>query len=305
MPLVWGLTKELTRWLTPDKLRTLNDSWRSHGSGHTNAVIEDFASVIARTDLHYESMLGYLETQYRRHSMPSQEYHALYSWLVEMVYFILYYRHVNNGTYICRNLPYYDGLAALAARNNPLWIFSLNHDLIVECLAAAHKLPLNCGFTEERVSLPRRNAAGQIVGFIAAEVLTGEHLKNSAMPFLRHGQEGVNLLKIHGALDVFAFRDGKDLLKILPLGEGVDGVLAAIRAANEELVYRDPGAPERAVKATNEIAYADEAGEMQFLRRSLLAGAYKFDQRWSQVVPLRLLEHFKSNINPKGTFYAA
>jgi hypothetical protein len=85
MPLVWDLTTELTRWLTPEKLRTLNGSWRSQGGRQPDEVIEDFASVIARPDLHYESMLGYLETQFRRHSSPSQQYHALYSWLVEMV----------------------------------------------------------------------------------------------------------------------------------------------------------------------------------------------------------------------------
>ena len=49
--------------------------------------------------------------------------------------------------------------------------------------------------------------------------------------------------------------------------------------------------------ATNEIVYTDEKGEMQFLRRSLLAGAYKFNPRTSQVLPLPLLKHFRSNIN--------
>jgi hypothetical protein len=297
MPLVWDLTTELTRWLTPEKLRTLNGSWRSQGGGHPDEVIEDFASVIARPDLHYENMLGYLETQFRRHSSPSQEYHALYSWLVEMVYFILYYRHANNGEYIRRSLDFYSGLATLATQNRPLWVFSLNHDLIVECLAAALNLPLNSGFTDERVSFPRRDSEGQLIGHLEAEVLPGDVLENSAMPFLQHGQNGLNLLKIHGALDVFAFRDGKDLLKLLPLGDGVDGVLAALRSANEELVYKHAMAPGQAVKTTNEITYADETGEMQFLRRSLLAGAYKFDKRRSQVIPLRLLDHFRSNIN--------
>jgi hypothetical protein len=32
MPLVWGLTAELKAWLTPAKLRELNESWRSRRS---------------------------------------------------------------------------------------------------------------------------------------------------------------------------------------------------------------------------------------------------------------------------------
>jgi hypothetical protein len=55
--------------------------------------------------------------------------------------------------------------------------------------------------------------------------------------------------------------------------------------------------PDRVVKSTNEITYADDEGEMQFLRRSLLAGAYKFDSRMSQVLPFRVLDSFRANIN--------
>jgi hypothetical protein len=36
---------------------------------------------------------------------------------------------------------------------------------------------------------------------------------------------------------------------------------------------------------------------MQFLRRSLLAGAFKFDDRREQVLSRRFLEQFRSNIN--------
>ena len=124
-------------------------------------------------------------------------------------------------------------------------------------------------------------------------MLPGDQLERSGMPFFRKGTRGINLLKIHGALDVFTFRDGKDLLKILPLGKGVDALVQALRSTNEELLYR----PQLPVGATNEIIYADKMGEMQFLRRSLLAGAFKFDSRSTQVLPRRLLEHFQSYIN--------
>ena len=290
MPLVWDLTTKLKTWLTPEKLRSFNESWRSQGGGYSDAVIDDFVGILSRSDLHYENVLGYLETQFMRRS----EYHHLYAWLVQMVYFILYYRHINNADYLRRNLKYFSGLSAFADANKPLWIFSLNHDLIIECLATTmDDLPLSAGFTSEVVCLPRRDQKGTITGHLRAAVLPGSDLEQSGMPFLRHGTRGINLLKIHGALDVFTFRDGKDLLKILPIENSVDGVLNALRATNEELNYL----PENPVIATNEIAYADEMGEMQFLRRSLLAGAYKFNPRSSQVLPRPLLKHFGSYIN--------
>lgn len=295
MPLACGLTTELTNWFTPEKLRSLNESWRSRGGGYPDRIIDDFTSVLSRSDQDYESLLGYLEVQFkRRHSRESlsQEYHGLYSWLVDLVYHLLYFRHINNVDYIQRNLAYYDGLSVFVDQNRPLWVFSLNHDVIIECLSIRKGIPLNSGFTDEVVDLPRRNQRGAVIGQLSAAVLPGHHL-DSGMPFFPPGTLGINLLKIHGALDIFTFRDGKDLLKILPLGNGFDGPLKALQSTNEELVYR----PDVPVRPTNEIAYADQSGELQFLRRSLLAGAFKFDSRSSQVLPQRLLKHFRSYMN--------
>jgi hypothetical protein len=297
MPLVGELTSDLNRWLTPDKLRELNTGWRAQGGGHPEAVIDDIANVIVLPHLHYEAVLGYLETQYRRAATTpahGQHYHGLYAWLVELVYHLLYFRHVDHLKYIENNIRFLEGICRLATQNAPLWVFSLNHDLMVECLAAHCGVPLCCGFSNEKVELPLRKPSGEKTGVLRAEVLQGEQVDRGPMAFLAHGSSGINLLKIHGALDVFTFRDGKDLLRILPAEQSIKGVLSSLRAANEQLIYVDAGG---AWKVTNEIAYADDAGEAQFLRRSLLAGAYKYDKRVGQVLPVRLLEHFKSNIN--------
>ena len=60
------------------------------------------------------------------------------------------------------------------------------------------------------------------------------------MPFFQLGISGINLFKIHGALDVFTFRDGKDFMKLVPLQPTVAGVIDAMRAANEELLFVVP-----------------------------------------------------------------
>ena len=292
MPLISGLTRELTNWLTPEKLKSLNQTWRAGRLGFSDAIIDDVTSVLTRSDQHYESMLGYLETQYMRRHATSESYHQLYSWLVEMVYWLLYSRHLNNIDYIENRLEYYAGLSELTERNRPLWVFSLNHDLLVECLAWRIGCSLRAGFTEKTVSLPMRDENGNVTGYLQAEVLSGKSLEDTAMPFFQGGTHGINLLKIHGALDVFTFRDGKDLLRILPAVNTVRGQLESLRDVNEKLVTQPTP-----VSATNEIIYYDRQDEMQFLRRSLLAGAYKFDQRTLQVLPRQLLRHFESYIN--------
>lgn len=297
MPLVSGLTTEIKNWLTGEKLRSLNDSWRSLGGGYHEETINDFAAVLSRPDLHYENLLGHLEIQYRRRLPRSDEFHALYSWLVEIVYHLLYFRHINNIDLIKSSLSNYKGLSNLAHQNNPLWVFSINHDLVIESLAIQLGIPLSSGFTDKIVSFPRRNQQGEIIGQLTAEVLPRDHLESSSMSFFHTGTFGINLLKIHGSLDVFAFRDGNDLAKIKPLSESADGYLEALRATNEELQYQ----PKIPIRALNEIVYTDDTGEMQFLRRSLLAGAFKFDSKNSQVLPHRYLQFFKSYIDNLGS----
>lgn len=297
MPLVWELTVEIKHWLTPEKLRLLNQGWRSQGGGYSDSVIEDLVTVLLMKNLHYESILGYLETQYRRHHTRQQEYHGLYSWLVELVYRLLYFRQINNNRYFDQILRHYEGIHALAEQNFPLWVFSLNHDLIIEAIAARFSIPLHCGFSANVVTFPRRSTLGKKQGELRAEVLTKQDLENGAMYFPNPGQEGIHLLKIHGALDVFTFNNGEDLLKLVPDEPSPTAIIETLRAANEELLYVLPVAPGGKVHAVNEIVFADEQGEMQFLRRSLLAGAFKFDTKRSQVLPQSLLKHFRTNIN--------
>jgi hypothetical protein len=295
MPLVGELTDEIKAWLTPDKLRVLNRGWRAQGGGHDEEVIDELAATLARTDMHYESILGSLETHFRRSTPLSQDFRGLYAWFVELVYHFLYLRHVNNVQKIKRNLSCLDGIVALAQQHKPLWVFSLNHDQIVECLAAERAIPVSAGFSGLRKTLPRRDSAGRQIGELTAEVISAAELERG-LPFFRPGTHGINLLKIHGALDIFTFDNGRDLLRLLPQDCSTEGVIETLRIANEELRYVDASSGRQA-KATNEIAYADEQEEMQFLRRTLLAGAFKFDARRGQVLPKQMLTHFRSNLN--------
>lgn len=293
MPLTWDLTAEICAWLTPDKLRSFNRGWQAQGGGHPNEVIEDFILVLRTPNMRYEGMLGYLQTQFMRSARFRNDYHGLYAWLVEAVYLILYYRQIKNEAYITTGLRYIEGVVGLARESNPLWIFSPNHDLMVECLCAKYELPMCFGFPDA-VTLPRRDRTGKKIGDLRAKVLKGDQLERSGMAFAPPGTAIVNVLKIHGALDTFTFRDGKDLLKLEPLEKGIRGVITALQAANEDLFCHVEGVR---VKTTNEINYADEDGVMRFLRRSLLAGAFKFDKRFSQVLPELLLNQFRQHLN--------
>ena len=296
MPLVWDLTKELRDWLTVEKLRGFNRLAAARGGAYPEFIVDELAEALTAPEMHYESILGHFEVESVRCRSHSQAYHGMYGWLVQMVYAILYLHQINSETTIKGASSYANGLAGLARKSRPLWIFSLNHDLIAECLAAIAGIPIHFGFTS-KISLPRRDLSGKHIGELMGEVITGDELENRGMSFTQPGSEGINLLKIHGALDIFTFREGRDLFRLLPEKTSVSGIISALRIANEELLYVIPEQGNRIVRPTNEIAYADAEGRMQFLRRSLLAGAFKFDKRRQQVLPYRMLDIFKSNLN--------
>jgi len=295
MPLVWELTNELKQWLTPGELRCLNAGWRMQGTGYPDAVIEDFASVLVRDEMHYESLLGYLETQSQRLLPLLQPYHGLRSLLVEVVYHIFRLRHAQKIDLIEKNLSSLEGIVKLAQANAPLWIFSLNHDVLIECLATRYGVPLHSGFSSGIATFPRRNASGAKIGELRAETLTEAQLA-AGMIFPQSRSYGINLLKVHGSLDVFTFRDGKDFAKLLPDEPTVRSIIDMLRVAQEELIYVDPKRPSP-VKTTNEITYADDEGVMQFLGRSLVTGTHKFYNHSGQILPINFLKQFRSAIN--------
>ncbi len=301
LPLVWDLTAELKRWLTPKKLRELNTTWEANGGTFTKDVIEQFARALQHSEMHYESLIGFLEVhamQAERGTAVHQGFEWLRLFVADLIYYFLLTRHVQNVEYIDAGLRYLDGVAGLAEQNMPLWIFSLNHDLIVESLAARHGMHVSAGLVDH-TSIPLRDAARNIVGSLRAEILTREDFSSHGLRFLPAGAAGINLLKIHGGLDLFTINDRRDIIRIVSSDSTAAGVIEAVRAVNEEIHVRRPDTG-RPVRTFNEILYYDANEKIQMLRRSLLAGAFKFDSRYEQPIPAEFLGIFKRNIEVVG-----
>lgn len=290
MPFAQELTDELKAWLTPTRLSSLNDAWRQQDLGYSDLAIDNLADALVRDGMTYEHIIGHLQVRHAQEN--SQEHHGLIAFLLEMLYHLLEQRHVRNVSFISRAVRYMDGIAHFAEMQKPLWIFSLNHDLLVECFSARSGIPLNCGYGDERVRLPRRDAAGNAVGHVEALVMRRQLLSEHRLPFFEAGSFGINLLKMHGSLDEFVFNDGQDMLKLVPAEASVSGALAVLDLVNREVRYVDPRWPGGVVRGANEIVYEDAEGEMQFLRRSLLGGVFKFQGRHPQTVPQELRGHF-------------
>jgi hypothetical protein len=300
MPLRTDISAEILAWLSPASLRKLNATWRARGFGHPDEVIENIAGMLDKATFDYEALLGYLETQYLDDAREgfAEAYHGLYAWLAQVVYLLLYRRQVERRDSYREGLQYFEGLVHLAEANRPLWIFSLNHDVLVECIAALFGIEVNCGFSPRMIALPCRNAEGQPIAALAAETLTDAELASGQLPFFKVGWPGINLLKIHGALDVFTYGDGRDLIRLKPDDQTFDAIIDALQIANEGLLdanlvsslVPDP------LAVMNKIPFLDGNNQPQVLGRTLLASASRLADPYPQLMQRRLLEYFRANL---------
>jgi hypothetical protein len=178
MPLVWDLTGEFKGYFTPEHLRELNAGWAEQGGGYDSTVIENTIQLIQRNDLHYENILGYLQTASRRHNQPfAAEYDGLYKRMVESISLLLYPRQLS-FPYIRQALPPFEGLTQFALQSSPIWAFSLNHDIMLQLLATHCGVPLRDGFWPDETLTITDNRALAAGGSIVANILTEEQLNN-------------------------------------------------------------------------------------------------------------------------------
>lgn len=308
MPLRADISAEILAWLSPASLRRLNATWRGRGFGHPDEVIEDIARRLDPDTFDYEAVLGHMEAQYLNDAREgfAQAYHALYAWLAHVVYQLLYRRQVERRDSYREGLQYFEGIARLAQSHRPLWIFSLNHDVLVECIAALFGIEVNAGFSPRTVHLPCRSADGQPVAALAAETLTDAELASGQLPFFKTGWPGINLLKLHGALDIFVHGDGRDLIRLKPEDQTFDAIIDALQIANEGLL--DPGLASSLVPdplaLANKIPYIDGDGQPQVLGRTLLASAARLTDPYPPLMQRRLLEYFRASLAQAGRLVA-
>ena len=295
MPLANELDRDLKRIMTPEKLRSMNFRWKAQFAGVSDDAIEELIRLLGQQGLNYEHIIGNFEVR-SQGTRAEEGYSYLRASMSEWVYLLLLEWHENNREFIKRNIGLLSGIKELSRMNSPLWVFSLNQDLIIECFSAHSGIPLRCGFTGEIERLPLRDIAGEEVGNLDALLLPSGEVDSLSPHFFKSGEEGINLLKIHGSLDVFSVRNGRDFLKLIPGSSGVDGVIDTLLVANESL-RPGPDWPDREIRALNEIMYADQHGEVQFLRRTPLTGAFKFREGYSQVIPEGFFSNFKANLN--------
>jgi len=154
----------------------------------------------------YEAMLAQLEVLAARYNVSQSDRdsaHYVLTMLYELIHDILSLYQAN-AYQLCYppNLRWYSTLTNVLSTEET-WVFSLNHDLFLECLASDLKIPISYGDIETK-DFPISNLEMQkLVRFSCIE--RSQYNMNSA-GFIRNRRE-INLVKLHGGLSEHEYDD--------------------------------------------------------------------------------------------------
>lgn len=294
MPLVSHLNRELFDMFDPEALRRIAKKVKGSDNAISEKQLDELIAMMGREGQHYESIFGFLEVGDYHDALPNMPRPYAYLLLIfaTVVHEMLIGRHLVLRRFISEGLCLYDGLAGLADANAPLWIFTLNHDVLIECIAARLGIPVSCGFTPERLRLRRKPGPSGEPRYFEAEIIRQSELAKG-IQFAPHAKRGISLLKLHGALNTFMFNNtGEDMMRILPISDDAMGPIDTLEAFNSELEL-DPDFP---FAPPGERSAVDDQGNGYLIRPSIVTGSHKFDERYPQNWPRAFLQIFEHNL---------
>ena len=171
-------------------------------------------------------------------------------------------------------------------KDQPLWIFSLNHDLLVEMMCSHFRWPLKNGFNDSI-----------FLNGLEFERLRKEDKDHSRFRFFNSGS-GVNLIKLHGSLDLFVYDDFKGYVKLKNTGDWNSNTKILMALLKDDVAIR-----KYKFRTTNHLTYEDAKGVLQFLRMTIMSGKHKFSSRLSHTMDDWFFRVFKSHINHVKTLH--
>jgi hypothetical protein len=298
LPLVKDLTDELHRRLPREDILMLQGVARLRGDGYPDEILEEFLQAMAAEKRNYERVIGYFQTKDLEARDPrgiGHTYHSIALLISRVVLEILIDKHIENSAKFCSPpAEYIGGILSLAVKNRPLWIFSLNYDLVIESLACASTLDCDCGLTireSRRFFCQRANDFHEL----SFDRLNSEDISEFGLIFRNDSAGGINLVKLHGSLDLFTVNNGKDLLKLRPSLRFKGSQLMAFRELRTEMIRTRPFHPNGPLPSI-EYVYEDANRAPQFLQQTPIVGTLKHDYRYQQILPYKILDVLEKNL---------
>ncbi len=135
----------------------------------------------------------------------NQIIHGVIIQLIECIQILLLEEQSNTLKFLSEKIKDYYGINALINKENVFNVFSLNHDIVFEEILDYYRIPYKDGFYKCNSNY------SNVANF---KVVTSDQLKAGDLDVFNEREKGINLIKLHGSLDVFAAEDKYLFLKV-------------------------------------------------------------------------------------------
>lgn len=219
----------------------------------------------------YEALLGQLESAPTRSQSERDSYSFLFATLSELVFMILSaYQAVSYQLMYPVNRPWFSGLRTFLS-DDETWVFSLNHDLYVECLALDLGIPITYGEVGT-ITFPRSNL--RLQDKVELSCCNRLQFQYDGPGWLR-GTRGINLVRLHGGLAELEYNDGAVICNPSLRHANSSELMAEVRRVESMAYYRSDGA--RVGSSHNrDRAITGTDGSLDIISRPLRTGANKY-----------------------------
>jgi hypothetical protein len=238
------------------------------------AIVDGWNSLLAYKKIggrNYEAFLTEIMNKAGLDSPTQQErdsYHYLFDYFYRVIHAILdSYQEVSFAILYGKNKDCFSALKTFLS-DEETWVLSLNHDLNLEFLALDLGIPITYG-DDHTLQFPISNLElGTRVRFTYTERKGwGVHHPG----FLR-GRRGFNLIKLHGGLSEFTYRDGAILCN-LQLDKASSQEFAQNFFLYRRMAYFENGQP---ILMGQDRAISDFKGQFDIISKSMLTGGRKY-----------------------------
>lgn len=197
-------------------------------------------------------------------------YNYLFSVFYEMIHTILsIYQKISYETIYEKNIRWFSKIENLLSEMET-WVFTLNHDIYMECIALDFDMPITYG-DNENISFPLSNL--EMDNKVNLTCSRRSSLDSGDTGFFK-GKRGVNLVKLHGGLSELHYKDNEVLCN-LPLNSNSSAELIANFKQLENMAYYHQG---QKVPSGKDRVITDSNGELDIISKSMLTGGRKYSK---------------------------
>jgi hypothetical protein len=240
------------------------------------AITEVFDLLLAykeKSGENYEELLSKIQElseDYGKSQSDRDSYHYTFSLLYEIIHNLLaIYQSESYKALYHKNLKWFTKLENLLSVEET-WVFTLNHDIFLECLAIDLGISITYGATG-KIEFPLSNLEmGELIEFSTLDRCS----YRSSNPSFLAGEKGINLVKLHGGLSEHEYKDERILcnqsLSKSTSKELISDFYKIQRMAYYHQGQKIPDSKDRAITNTN--------GELDLISKAMLTGGRKYSK---------------------------